>query len=72
VLAQSGDRFSEEIMLKHKGSDGSPAEDALGVTGEDVAPRYAAAVRFKNVQESKSPRPVSGAGFLLAMLNICR
>jgi len=33
ALAQSVARFSEEIMLNHKGSDGSPAEDALGVTG---------------------------------------
>src|SRR5439155_560522 len=33
ALAQSVARFSEEIMLDHKGSDGSPAEDALGVTG---------------------------------------
>jgi len=33
ALAQSVERFSEEIMLNHKGSDGSSAEDALGVTG---------------------------------------
>jgi len=52
-------------MPNQKGSDGSPAEDALGVTGEDVASRYAATVRFKN-NDSKSPRPVSRRG-----LNSC-
>jgi len=33
ALAQSVARFSGEITLNHKGSDGSSAEDTLGVTG---------------------------------------
>jgi len=66
ALAQSVARFSEEIMLNHKGSDGSPAEDALGVTGRMWRLAMRPPSDSEIFRKSKSPRPVSRRG-----LNSC-
>jgi hypothetical protein len=52
---RAAERFFVEIMLTHKGSDGSSAEDAPGVTGQDVASRHAAAARFEKSSGIKKP-----------------